>query len=119
MINALWVLKNTAEKINGFAAVNKQLTAKAKQAVNKGIACILKSQYYQNGKLTAWGAQHHYQTLQPVAARKFELASLSSSESVSVMEFLMSISNPNLEIKQAIHAAVAWLESVKIKGITT
>ena len=119
MIDALWVLKKTTEMANGYEFVNKKLKAQAKTAVNKGIQCILKTQFYQNGKLTAWGAQHDYKTLVPTAARKFELASLSSSESVAVLEFLMSIPNPSPEIKKAVNAAVAWLEQVKITGITT
>lgn len=119
MTDALGVLRNTADKKDGYQFVAKPLISKAKTAVDKGINCILKAQYYQNGKLTAWGAQHHYKTLQPAAARKFELASLSSSESVAVLDFLMSIPNPTSEIKRAVHAAVIWLEAVKIKGITT
>ncbi|GEO05390.1 pectate lyase [Adhaeribacter aerolatus] len=119
MTDALGVLKSTAEKIDGYSAVDKKIAAKAKTAVAKGVQCILKAQYYQNGVLTAWGAQHHYKTLQPTSARKFELASLSSSESVAVLEFLMSIPNPSPEIKQAVRAAVAWLDKVKITGITT
>ncbi|WP_223816199.1 pectate lyase [Adhaeribacter rhizoryzae] len=119
MTDALWVLAKTAAKADGYSAVDKKLAAQAKTAVNKGLKCILKTQYYQNGRLTAWGAQHHYKTLEPVAARKFELASLSSSESVAVLDFLMHIPNPNPEIKRAVVAAVAWLEKVKITGITT
>ena len=118
MVDVLWVLKNTADKINGFAAVDSKLTKKAKLAVKQGIDCILKTQFVQNGKLTAWGAQHDYKTLKPTAARKFELASLSSSESIGILYFLISLPNPDENIKRAVKAAATWLESVKIAGIT-
>jgi PelA/Pel-15E family pectate lyase len=118
MVDVLWVLKNTADKTNGYAVVESKLAKEAKMAVKRGLACILKAQYVQNGKLTAWGAQHDYKTLVPTAARKFELASLSSSESVGILNFLISLPNPDENIKRAVKAAAAWLESVKIEGIT-
>jgi len=116
MVDVLWVLKNTADKTTNFAAINSKLAGRAGEAVKRGIACILKTQYVQNGKLTAWGAQHDNRTLQPAPARKFELASLSSSESVGIAEFLMSMPNPGADVKKAVQAAVAWLESVKVVG---
>lgn len=118
MVDVLWVLKNTADKTNGFAVVAPQLVEKAKLAVKRGTDCILKTQYIQNGKLTVWGAQHHYKTLVPTAARKFELASLSSSESIGILNFLISLPNPDENIKRAVKAAADWFESVKIVGIT-
>lgn len=117
MIDGLTVLKSTAEKAKDYEVVNPKLAAQAKIAVDKGVACILKTQVTQNGKLTAWGAQHDNKTLLPAPARKFEPASLSSSESVGVINFLMSLDNPTPEIKKSVAAAVAWLESVKIHDI--
>lgn len=119
MTNTLQVLYQTAHKLGAYRALPYKLVSRAKPAVANGIACILKAQYYQNGQLTAWGAQHHYLSLQPTSARKFELAALSSSESVAVLNFLMQIPDPNPAIKQAVKAAVAWLEQVKIAGIAT
>jgi PelA/Pel-15E family pectate lyase len=116
MVDVLWVLKNTADKTNGFAALNPKLAEKASLAVKRGTDCILKAQYVQNGKLTAWGAQHDYRTLKPTAARKFELASLSSYESLGILKFLISLPNPNENIKKAVKAAVAWFEMVKLTG---
>ena len=45
----------------------------------------LKTQLKQHGKLRAWCAQYNAKTLQPEMARKFELASLSGSESVGIV----------------------------------
>lgn len=119
MIDVMWVMKRTAEKTNSFALLDKSLAPKAQQAVDKGVECILNSQYIQHGKRTAWCAQHDRNTLQPTNARAFELASLSGSESVGIIEFLMTLPNPSDRVKQAIQAAVTWLDSVKLTGINT
>ena len=116
MMDVMWIFKNITEGKNDFDAV-KTLIAQAKAAMTKGIDCILKTQYVQHGKLTAWCAQHDRKTLLPAKARAFELASLSGNESVGIVQFLMAIDNPSPEIKRAITSAVAWLESVKIVGI--
>jgi PelA/Pel-15E family pectate lyase len=91
--------------------------ARAAKAVEKGIDVILKTQIVQNGKLTAWCAQHDERTLAPAKARSYELPSLSGSESVGIVEFLMGIEKPSPEIVRAIEGAVSWFESVKITGI--
>ncbi|MFN8357984.1 MAG: pectate lyase [Spirosomataceae bacterium] len=117
IIDVLWVMKNVSDGKSDFDVVDKTLVSQAQKAVEKGIQCILKTQYVQNGKLTAWCAQHDRKTLLPAAARKFELPSLSGAETVGIIRFLMSFNNPSPEIKAAIKASVAWLESVKLVGI--
>lgn len=117
MVNVLWVLKYTAEERNDFEVLDKSLIPQAKNAMIKGIDCILKTQHLQSEKLTAWCAQHDRVTLKPAIARAFELASISGSESVGICYFLMEIENPSSAIKNAINSAVSWLVSVKIIGI--
>jgi PelA/Pel-15E family pectate lyase len=119
MIDVMWVLKYASECSHNFEKIDKSLAKKAKTSLEKGIQCILNTQYVQNGKLTAWCAQHDRKTLQPAKARMFELPSLSGNESVGIVRFLMAIENPSPPIKNAIQAAVAWLETVKIVGINT
>lgn len=119
MIDVLWVMKRTAEGSGGFALLDKSLMPKARNAAARGIECILNTQYKQRGTLTAWCAQHDRITLLPTNARAFELASLSGNESVGIVEFLMAIDAPSDRVKRAIRSAVAWLESVKLPGITT
>jgi len=119
MIDVMWVMKYAAECTNDFEKIDKKISQKAKNALEKGIKCILNTQVIQNGKLTAWCAQHDRQTLKPAKARMFELPSLSGNESVGIIRFLMSIDKPSAEIKNAIQSAVQWLESVKIVGIKT
>ena len=117
MIDVMWVLKYTADFTNDFEKIDKSLVDKARIAVEKGINCILKTQVIQNGKLTAWCAQHDRQTLKPAKARMFELPSISGNESVGIIRFLMSIEKPSPEIRKSIQSAISWLENAKIAGI--
>jgi PelA/Pel-15E family pectate lyase len=117
MINVLWVMKYTAQGTLGFGELDKALAPLAQRAVERGIACIVNTQYIQKGTLTAWCAQHDRRTLLPTHARKFELPSISGSESVGILRFLMSQDNPSPEVKRAVKAAVTWLDSVRLTGI--
>ena len=117
MIRALQVLKSVADKKGDYALVDPALLAPAQRAVAQGVQCILKTQFSQKGKLTAWCAQHDRTTLLPCKARAFELASLSGDESVGITEFLMSLDQPTPEVRQAIVAAVAWFEASKIPNM--
>ncbi|MEZ0541164.1 pectate lyase [Fibrella arboris] len=119
MIDVMWVMKRTAAKAGAFGQLDRSLVPKAQQAVERGVECILNTQYIQNGKRTAWCAQHDRVTLQPTNARAFELASLSGSESVGIIEFLMQLDKPSDRVKEAIQSGVAWLDSVKLLGINT
>jgi PelA/Pel-15E family pectate lyase len=118
MIKALTVLKAVADKKGDFALVDPALVPPAQKAVDKGVQCILKTQYVQHGKPTVWCAQHDRVTLLPCKARAFELPSLSGDESVGITEFLMSLDQPSPEVRRAIGAAVAWFEASKILNTT-
>jgi len=115
MINALSILYNVAEGKNGFAVVDEILKVKSKLAVAKGIDCILKTQYFQNGKPTIWGDQYNETTLKPEKARAFEPASLASAESVSITKFLM-MQPVTPEIEKAVKSAIQWFKTNKIEG---
>ncbi|RZK59256.1 MAG: pectate lyase [Hymenobacter sp.] len=117
MVRVLTLLRSVAERRGDYASV-QNLRAPAQAAVARGIACILQTQYVRHGQLTAWCAQYDEQTLQPAKARSFELPSLSGSESVGIVRFLMSIDQPSAAVKTAIERAVAWFEKVKITGYT-
>ncbi|OUJ71677.1 pectate lyase [Hymenobacter crusticola] len=114
MIRSLLVLRDLVEQKGDFTLVDRALVPQAKLAVERGVDCILKTQYVQNGKLTAWCAQHDEKTLQPAKARAFELASLSGDETVEIVKFLMGVDNPTPEVRKAIDSAVAWLNAVKM-----
>jgi len=116
MINALNVLYDVTKKTGDFAVVDSTLIQKSERAIQKGIQCILKTQIKVKKKLTAWCAQYDENSLQPAMARKFELESISGSESVGIVRFLMKIENPSTEVKNAITSAMEWFEKSKIVG---
>jgi PelA/Pel-15E family pectate lyase len=116
MVNVLNVLNDIVRKKNDMELVGSTYADQCREAVKKGIDCILKTQVIQNGKATVWCAQYDAKTLKPATARKYELPSLSGSESVGILRFLMSVDNPSAEIIQAVKAGVVWLDKVKIVG---
>lgn len=117
MIGVLDVLKQINEGKLLADTVDDAMRAKCGQAVQKGIACILKAQIRVDGKPSIWCAQHDKDTLVPVIARSYELPSFSGSESVGIVRFLMSIDKPSPEVIASIEGAVAFFERLKIKGI--
>lgn len=116
MVNVLNVLYDVAYKKNDLDIFDNQYQNKCIEPIERGVQCILKTQLKQNGQLTAWCAQYNAKTLQPEMARKFELVSLSGSESVGIARFLMRIEDPSPAIIAAVSAAAAWFEKVKIVG---
>jgi PelA/Pel-15E family pectate lyase len=116
MINVLNLLKEVADGKAPFAFVGEALQLRAGQAVDLGVQCILNTQILQNGKRTAWCAQHDSKTLEPAWARAYEAPSLSGSESVGIVLFLMAIDDPDPEVIAAVQGAVAWFEQVPIHG---
>lgn len=118
MVNILNVLKEIKNETDYFSIKpSKDIIEKVTVAFNKGIDCILKTQYKQNGVLTSWCAQHDEKTLLPAKARAYELPSLSGKESAKIVLLLMEIENPSKEIIEAVNSAVAWFEMVKITGL--
>jgi pectinesterase len=69
MINILNLLRELRDKTNTYSIQpSKETIEKISKAIDKGIDCILKTQYKQNGVLTVWCAQHDENTLQPAKA---------------------------------------------------
>ncbi|MEZ6134825.1 MAG: pectate lyase [Pirellulaceae bacterium] len=99
-----------------FSQLDDERRHAAKQAVQRGIECILKCQVVIDGQPTVWCAQHDAKSLAPANARAYELASLSGAESAGILKFLMSVDRPSPEVIHAVDAGAAWFESVKIEG---
>lgn len=116
MVRILELLRDVSES-SDYGFLESEYRTKAEAAVTKGIDCILRTQIKQNGKLTAWCAQHDEKTLAPAWARSYEPPSLSGAESVGVVRFLMSVEAPTPEIIAAVEGSVEWFRSVAINGI--
>lgn len=92
---------------------------RARQAFDRGIACILNCQIRKNGQLTVWCQQHDEKTLAPANARAYELASFTGShETASLLHLLMSLPQPDERVITSVTAAVAWLKAHVIKDMT-
>jgi pectinesterase len=118
MVHILNVMKDISEQSDYYSIKpSKEIIEKAKKSFEKGIDCIIKTQYRQNGVLTAWCAQHDEVTLAPAKARAYELPSLSGKESAKITLLLMSVEKPSPEIITAVQSAKAWFEKTKITNL--
>ncbi len=110
--------------LEDYSFVPPALRARAKAAATKALDCILTAQVSipaASGRgtlLRVWSQQNDPLTLAPVAGRNFEPAALSSGESTSVMEYLMSLPSPSPAIVRSVDAAANWFEAHKIIGYT-
>jgi PelA/Pel-15E family pectate lyase len=117
MVNVLTVLRGVAAGEAPYGFVDRARRERASAAVARGIDVILRSQVRQDGRLTAWCAQHDEKTLEPAWGRAYEPPSLSGGETVGIVRFLMAVEKPTPGIVAAIEGAVAWLRSVAMTGV--
>ncbi len=108
MLHVLELLELVAEGAQGFDAVDVARRARARAAVVKGNACLLKLQI----RWAVWCAQYDALTMRPAHARLFEPASLSGGESVEVVRYLMRQPR-TAERDGAIESAIAWFSAAK------
>ncbi|MFA9389781.1 MAG: pectate lyase [Prolixibacteraceae bacterium] len=117
MINVMEILRHIYQKDSEYSIVaNENTITRSQTAFDKGVECILNTQYTQSEILTVWCAQHDYKTLEPVMARSYELASLSGGESAGIISLLMSLDQPSFEIRRSIYYAVNWYNKARIVG---
>ncbi|MBB3777497.1 PelA/Pel-15E family pectate lyase [Xanthomonas campestris] len=120
MVRVLNLLQDISEgKGDTGALLRASHGARARQAVTKGLECVLATQVKIGGTLTIWGAQYDEVTLKPAKARAYELASLASSESVSIVRFLMRQPNPSVQIKTSVEAAARWFDTHRMRDLAT
>lgn len=110
--------------LEDYSFVPGPLRMRAKAAAAAALQCILMTQVQVPGEdgrgkvLTVWAQQNDPLTLVPVSGRNFEPAALSSGESASVMEYLMSLPQPPPAVVRAVDAAAVWFQAHKIMGYT-
>ena len=117
MVGVLRLLKRIADGDATFTFLSGRVRERCGKAVQRGVSCILRCQVPVDGKLTAWCAQHDRETFLPCRARSYELPSLSGSESVGIVRFLMELEDPSPGVVLAIESAVSWFEKSKVTGI--
>lgn len=118
MHDLMVVLHSVAKSKNDFDFVTPAQRKAAQASLERALECVLKTQVISNGALTIWGAQHHARTLEPAQARAYEMAALTSSESVWMLDFLMTLDRPSPAIINAVHSAAAWYQANQITGKT-
>ena len=119
MINVLDLIDDIVAKSYPFdtGLVNDATIERLKQARDKGIEYILKSQIIVDGKLTAWCAQHDPFTYEPRGARAYEHPSISGSESVGIVRYLTGLPEQTDAVRRAVHGALTWFDEAKLENI--
>lgn len=115
MVNVLALLQDVARGKEGFSDLHEPLRARARGAVERGIACLLATQIHGTG----WAQQHDAITLEPAPARAFEPTALASAETTGIMRFLMDLEAPSPAVIAAVHGSARWLRKVEIPERST
>jgi PelA/Pel-15E family pectate lyase len=116
-VGALRTLRKAGAGAPPFVWLGWRERRRARAAVARGTACILRLQVLQSGRRSVWAGQYDAITLQPAAARPFEPVGLVSAESVRVVQYLMELERPSREVIAAVEEAVAWFRASQIRGM--
>ncbi|MDQ0232013.1 pectate lyase [Metabacillus malikii] len=119
MVRVMNVLTMISEKRYPFNTdiATDELISDISKSLDSGLDYILKSQIKVDGELTAWCAQHDPTTYEPKEARSYEHPSISGSESVGIVQYLMALPNQTAEVEAAINGALTWFEDAKVEGM--
>jgi PelA/Pel-15E family pectate lyase len=117
MIGILNVMQDVAGDSPDFAWLDATRRDRVREAVGRGVECILKCQIRVDGKLTGWCQQHDEKTYEARPARGFELASICPQDTSHIVRFLMRSETPGDDVVRAVDAAVEWMRRVKLSGI--
>jgi PelA/Pel-15E family pectate lyase len=117
MIGNMNLLKDAADGAPDFTWLDESRRGRARDAVRRGLECILRCQIRVDGKLTGWCQQHDQVTYEPRPGRTFELASICPQDTTETVRFLMRFSPSSPEIVHAVDGAVAWLGQVPLHGV--
>ena len=97
--------------------IDSTLKAKLCYAFDRGLEVTLNCQIEVNGVKKGWCQQHDHNTLEPIKARSYELPSIASKETVQIVQMLMRLETPSVDVIEAIEAAVAWLKESGIENL--
>jgi PelA/Pel-15E family pectate lyase len=117
MLNILKLLDEVAAGKNEFAFVPAAARTQAAASLQRGMDCLFATQVITDGRRTAWCQQYDALSLRPASARNYEMPSLASSESGTIVLFLMSLPKPETNAINAVRAAVAWFDKTKLNGV--
>ncbi|MBK9577234.1 MAG: pectate lyase [Fibrobacterota bacterium] len=120
MVRAMVLIKDIIDKKAPFDSdiASTDNLASLKASLDKAVQFALKAQIINGGKPTVWCAQHDPSSYKPVAARAYELASKSGSESVGIAYFLMNWPDQTPAIQSAVKGAIAWFKKTKVTNLS-
>ncbi|TDK33971.1 pectate lyase [Luteimonas terrae] len=110
MTQVVGLLQDIAEGEGAVASLQPLRGEAAANAVERALALILDLQVRIDGTPTIWAAQYDETTLQPATARSYELPSLATAESVTIVRLLMR-QPPSPRIVDAIEHAARWFDA--------
>lgn len=114
---AMELMMKVRDRTAPYAWVDRSLSSLASGAFDRALDVTLRCQIVVDGVKTAWCQQHDHNTLEPVKARTYELASITPNESTDVVLFLMSLPDPDRRVIEAVKSAINWFEKAKLSGI--
>jgi len=85
-------------------------------ALDQAVTFALKAQIV-NTVPTVWCAQHDPDSYAPVAARSYELASKSGSESAGIVWFLMNWPDQSEAIQKSVKGALSWYQKNRVANM--
>ncbi len=117
MLNVIVLLSGIGDSVDpAFNFVDKSTRARCREAASRGIAWLIANQVEINGQKTAWGQQHDALTQKPTAARAYEMPAISSAESARILAYLMTLPNPDANVRKAVRGGVKFLMASRIAG---
>jgi PelA/Pel-15E family pectate lyase len=117
MVGVLQTMHRAADRQEPFQWISPELASRARESVDRGDRCLLNLQVQRGGVRTGWASQYDERTLKPCQGRSYELPALISSETVGVLQYLMSFEKPSNEMRTAIESGARWLKDSPIHGL--
>lgn len=116
MLHAVEILRDVADRTPDYSYLPQRLAQRAQPAAQRGIDCLLKLQITEHGVKTVWAQQYDALTLEPISARNYEMAALTSDESLPIVDFFMSLPDTTQAEAAAVRDAAAWFRKTEIFG---
>ncbi|MFA9455381.1 pectate lyase [Halalkalibacter sp. AB-rgal2] len=96
--------------------VNDEFIQEMESSIELALDYILKAQIEVDGQLTAWGQQHDPVTYEPQHGRSYEHPSITASESIPVIRWLMARPEQTEEVQTAVSSALSYFDQVRIEN---
>ena len=116
MIRVLGFLHDVARGAPTFEFLSDEQRSLARDSFRRGLECVIDCQVIADGRRLVWCQQHDMVTLRPGPGRRFEMPALASTESASVLLFLMSLGEERSVVAEAVHCGIQWFREAAIYG---